>query len=44
MLLQEAKPQQDYIMIIDADSILRMPFIPQQLGVTQGAALALACC
>ena len=40
LLLQEAKPQQDYIMIIDADSILRMPFIPQQLGVTRGAALA----
>ena len=36
MPVQDAKPQQEFIMVIDADSILRMPFLPQQLGVTRG--------
>ena len=34
---QEAEPEEEYIMVIDADSILRMPFLPERLGVERGA-------
>lgn len=34
---QEAEPEEEFIMVIDADSILRMPLIPEQLGVERGA-------
>jgi hypothetical protein len=34
---QETQPKEEYIMVIDADSILRMPFIPAQLNVKRGA-------
>ena len=42
-LLQVEKPREDYIMVIDADSILRKPFLPEELklelGVPSGFAL-----
>ena len=42
-LLQVEKPREDYIMVIDADSILRKPFLPEELhlelGVLSGPAL-----
>lgn len=34
---QDTKPKEDYIMVIDADSILRMPFYPEHFNVTRGA-------
>jgi hypothetical protein len=37
LLWQDTKPRQEFIMVIDADSILRMPFIPERLGVAHGA-------
>ena len=31
------KPREDYIMVIDADSILRKPFLPEELHLELGA-------
>ncbi len=36
-LPQDIKPKEEFIMVIDADSILRMPFYPEQFNVTRGA-------
>ena len=36
-LLQVEKPREDYIMVIDADSILRKPFLPEELHLKLGA-------
>lgn len=33
---QDAKPKEEFIMVIDADSILRMPFYPERFNVTRG--------
>ena len=36
-MLQVEKPREDYIMVIDADSILRKPFLPEELHLELGA-------
>ncbi|EIE24386.1 hypothetical protein COCSUDRAFT_40799 [Coccomyxa subellipsoidea C-169] len=35
--LQDVEPEEDYILVIDADMIFRSPFIPEQMGVSPGA-------
>jgi hypothetical protein len=34
---QEAEPKEEYILIVDADNIMRFPFDPVQLRVEPGA-------
>ncbi|CAL8472254.1 g11796 [Coccomyxa elongata] len=34
--LRDMKPMEEFIMVIDADSILRMPFYPERFNVTRG--------
>ena len=41
---QDTQPEEEFIMVIDADSILRMPFYPEHFNVTRGAAPPLASC
>ena len=38
--LQVVKPREDYVMVIDADSILRKPFIPEELHLKLGEQLS----
>ncbi len=33
---QDMKPKEEFIMVIDADSILRMPFYPERFNFTRG--------
>ena len=35
--VQDVKPKEEFIMVIDADSVLRMPFYPEHFNVTRGA-------
>ncbi len=35
--MQDVEPEEDYILVIDADMIFRSPFIPEQMGVSPGA-------
>ena len=35
-LMQVVKPREEYIMVIDADCILRKPFIPEELHLEMG--------
>ena len=35
--MQVVKPREGYVMVIDADSILRKPFIPEELHLELGA-------
>lgn len=35
-LMQVVKPREEYVMVIDADSILRKPFIPEELHLELG--------
>ena len=35
--LQDVEPEEDYILVIDADMIFRSPFIPEKMGVSPGA-------
>ena len=37
--LQDVEPEEDYILVIDADMIMRSPFFPKALGVSPGAFL-----
>lgn len=37
---QEQEPQEEYIMIVDADNIMRFPFDPVQLRVEPGGTLS----
>jgi len=39
-VLQVVKPREDYVMVIDADSILRKPFIPEELHLELGEQLS----
>jgi len=34
--LSKTKPQEDYIMVIDSDTIMRVPFDVEQLGLKPG--------
>lgn len=34
--LQKTQPQEEYILIIDADMIMRTPMLPQELGAGPG--------
>ena len=34
--VQDVEPEEDYILVIDADMIMRSPFFPKQLGVSPG--------
>ena len=34
--MQDVEPEEDYILVIDADMIMRSPFFPKQLGVSPG--------
>ncbi|BDA42986.1 Peptidyl serine alpha-galactosyltransferase [Coccomyxa sp. Obi] len=38
--LQDVEPEEDYILVIDADMIFRSPFIPEQMGVSPGWAVS----
>ncbi|CAK0787343.1 hypothetical protein CVIRNUC_010562 [Coccomyxa viridis] len=38
--LQDVEPEEDYILVIDADMIMRSPFFPKQLGVSPGWAVS----
>ena len=37
LLLQEQEPKEEYILIVDADNIMRFPFDPLELKVEPGA-------
>ena len=36
IVMQVVKPREEYVMVIDADSILRKPFIPEELHLELG--------
>ena len=38
--MQDVEPEEDYILVIDADMIMRAPFIPERLGVKPGWAIS----
>ena len=40
MHMQDVEPEEDYILVIDADMIMRAPFIPERLGVRPGWAIS----
>ena len=40
MPLQDTKPEEDFILVIDADMIMRTPFNPIELGAAPGWAVS----
>ena len=34
---KEARPKQDFFLVLDADMVIRRPFLPEEHGVRQGA-------
>jgi hypothetical protein len=40
--LNKTQPQEDYIMVIDSDTIMRVPFDVDQLGIKPGKDLSLS--
>ena len=41
--MQEVDVEEDYILVIDADMIMRSPFFPKAMGVAPGGSPLLAC-
>ena len=37
---QDVEPEEEYILVIDADMIMRAPFLPEELGVSPGWAVS----
>jgi hypothetical protein len=33
---KEARPKQDFFLVLDADMVIRRPFLPEEHGVRQG--------
>lgn len=44
LCMQDVEPEEDYILVIDADMIFRSPFIPEKMGVSPGSFHAFASC
>ena len=38
--LQDVNPPEEYILVIDADMIMRAPFVPSQMAVSRGWAVS----
>ncbi len=37
--MQDVEPEEEYILVIDADMIMRSPFFPKAMGVSPGISL-----
>ena len=41
--MQDVEPEEEYILVIDADMIMRSPFFPKAMGVAPGISPPQAC-